>query len=359
MLATVGGMARRPAALTLAAAVAGLGALAACGGSSHHPAALPSPSVTSATPTPTPTPTVALAATCPLTGLTPARTQNPNRPALAVKIDNVDVARPQTGVDKADIVVEELVEGGLTRLFAVYQCDSATRIEPIRSARSSDADLLAMLHGSVFAFSGANPAALPPIRAHGNTVMISYDSLGAFFHRDGSRAAPHNVYSSTATLLAAGQARRRGLGPPPPWFTYGALDAAAARPVTVVSMSWPSASAAWTWKGGGWQRTQNGTPDILTNGHRVSAANVVIMSITLAGTGIRDVAGNASPLDVTIGGNRPVWVLRDGHIIRGTWHRRSIGAFWQLLDSRGHVIALKPGRTWVELLPRPAQPVIR
>jgi len=359
-MATVEGMARRPAALTLAAVAVGLGALAACSGSSHHPAASPSSSATpTPTPTASPTQTAALATTCPLTGLEPARTQNRNRPALAIKIDNVDVARPQTGVDKADIVVEELVEGGLTRLFAVFQCDSASRVEPIRSARSSDADLLAMLHGSVFAFSGANPAALPPIRAHGNTVMLAYDSLGQFFHRDGSRAAPHNVYSSTATLLAAGQARRRGLGAPPPWFTYGPLDAAAARPVNVVSMSWAAASAAWTWKGGGWQRTQNGTPDFLTDGHRVSAANVVIMSITLASTGIRDVAGNSSPLDVTVGGNRPVWVLRDGHVIRGTWHRRSIGAFWQLLDGSGHVIALKPGRTWVELLPRPAQPLIR
>jgi hypothetical protein len=71
------------------------------------------------------------------------------------------------------------------------------------------------------------------------------------------------------------------------------------------------------------------------------------------------VLGNASPLNVTVGGNRPVWVLRDGHVIRGTWHRRSIGSFWQLLDGKGHVIALKPGRTWVELLPRPGAPVIR
>jgi hypothetical protein len=345
--------------LSAAAAVLGLGGLAACGGSSHHPAAAPSPSFTTASPTATPTPTPTAAAVCPLTGLSPSSTQDRTRVALAVKIDNVDVARPQTGVDKADIVVEELVEGGLTRLFAVFQCDSAPRIEPIRSARTSDADLLALLHGSVFAFSGSNPAALPPIRAHGNAVLIAYDTFGQFFHRDGSRPAPHNVYSSSATLLAAGQARRRGLGAPPAWFSYGALDTVGSRPATVVSMHWPQASAAWTWHGGVWLRTQNGTPDILTNGRRVSAANVVIMSITLASTGIRDVLGNASPLNVTVGGNRPVWVLRDGHVIRGTWHRRSIGSFWQLLDGKGHVIALKPGRTWVELLPRPGAPVIR
>jgi hypothetical protein len=338
-----------------AVVVLGFGALAACSGGGHnHPAAAPSPSFTSPSATPTPTPTPV---TCPLTGLPPRRGQDPNRPAVAVKIDNVDVARPQKGIGKADIVVEELVEGGLTRLFAVYQCDGAARIEPIRSARSSDADLLALLHGSVFAFSGANPAALPPIRAHGNAVLISYEVYGSYFHRDGSRPAPHNVYSSTETLLAAGQAHRHGLGPPPPQFAYGSLDPTA-QPATVASLRWPQASAAWTWKGGGWQRTQNGTPDV-SDGHRVSATNVVIMSIALGNTGIRDVLGNASPLDITVGGPRPVWVLRDGHVIRGTWNRPSVNMFWRLMDSKGEVITLRPGRTWIELLPRPAQPTIR
>lgn len=341
--------------LATVAAIA-MAALAACGGGGHHrhPSAAPTPSLTSATPTPTPT---KVATTCPLTGLAPTAGQNLNRPAVAVKIDNVDVARPQKGIGKADVVVEELVEGGLTRLFAVYQCDSAGKIEPIRSARSSDGDLLALLHGSVFAFSGANPAALPPIRAHGNTVMLSYEIYGSVFHRDGSRPAPHNVYASTEALLAAGQAHRHGLTAPPPMFAYGPLDATAT-PATTASMRWPDASAAWTWKGGAWQRTQNGTPDI-SDGHRVSATNVVIMSIALGFTGIKDVAGNYSPLDITVGGSRPLWVLRDGHVIRGTWSRPSVNTFWRLVDLKGNPIVLKPGRTWVELLPRPAQPAIR
>ncbi|MBV9098678.1 MAG: DUF3048 domain-containing protein, partial [Frankiaceae bacterium] len=314
---------------------------------------------TAPSPTVTPTPTVA-PVTCPLTGLAPSRGQDPRRPALAVKIDNVDIARPQAGVDKADVVVEELVEGGLTRLFAVFQCDSAPRIEPIRSARTSDADLLALLHGSVFAFSGANPAALPPIRKVGNTVMISADAFGGgVFHRDGARPAPHNEYASSVVLLAAGQSRRRGLAAPPPLFGYGALDASVARPARVVGLSWPAASAAWTWSGGGWQRTQNGTKDVLTDGRRVSATNVVIMSIRIGSTGIRDVLGNASPLDVTVGPKRPVWVLRDGQVIRGTWERRSINTGWVLLDAHGNPLALKPGRTWVELLPSPRVPTIR
>jgi hypothetical protein len=273
-----------------------------------------------------------------------------------VKIDNIDAARPQSGIDHADIVVEELVEGGLTRLFAVFQCDSATRVEPIRSARTTDADLLALLNGSVFGFSGSNPGALPPIRARGNAVLISYDSLPQFYARDGSRAAPHNVYSSTATMLAAGVSRRHGLKAPKPLFMYGDLDASATR-VNSAGLRWPEASAAWTWSNGAWLRTQNGTPDRLTDGHRVAAANVVIMSVRLASTGLRDVRGNASPLDVTVG-HRPVWVLRDGRVIRGTWRRGAYSKPLELLDAAGKPIALKPGRTWIELLPSPALPAL-
>jgi Protein of unknown function (DUF3048) C-terminal domain len=77
---------------------------------------------------------------------------------------------------------------------------------------------------------------------------------------------------------------------------------------------------------------------------------VVIMRIAVADTGLRDVLGNASPRDVTTGHN-PVWVLRNGKMVKGTWSRKSIHAPLVLKDTHGHVIALAPGRTWIELLP--------
>ena len=324
----------------------------ACGGSHHKAAAPPTPSPTpSASPSATP-----VAAVCPLTGAPAQPGQDPKRVALAVKIDNIDLARPQSGVDKADVVVEELVEGGLTRLFAVFQCDSTTNLGPIRSARSSDADLLALLHGSVFGFSGANPAALPPIRAHGNTVMISYDSMSSYFHRSSSRPAPHNVYSDTKTILNAGLSRRKGLVAPRPLFTYGDAPATA-KAATNASMSWPQASAGWHWNGSSWLRTQNGTPDVLASGVRLKADNVLIMQIRIGSTGIRDVAGNASPLDITTGSGK-VWILRDGKMIVGTWKRPAIGSKLRFVDAAGTAITLHPGRTWIELLPRPRVPKI-
>lgn len=334
---------------------AGLG-LTACSSGGTHPAAAVSTPPTITSTAPATTTTVAAATTCPLTGEAPRAGQDIARVPLAVKIDNINPARPQSGLNKADVVFEELVEGGLTRLFAIFQCDTASRLGPIRSARTSDADMLALLHGSVFGFSGANPRALPAIRAHGETVMIANDNLGQYFHRDPSRPAPHNVYSSTQTILAAGLARSHGLTAPKPLFAYGDISPLA-HPATSVSMTWPAASAAWAWTGKAWARTQNGTADVLTDGTRVSATNVIVMSINIGSTGIRDVAGNASPLDITIGTNR-VWVFRNGQVISGTWRRTAISRPLQLLDARGHVIALAPGKTWVELLPKPRLPKI-
>src|SRR3954466_6167054 len=339
--------------LILAALAAAATLATACGGSSHHKVeAAPTPTP-SATPSPTPTTAPVL---CPLTGAAPKPGQTVNRAPLAVKIDNIDLARPQSGIDKADVVVEELVEGGLTRLFAVFQCDSATNLGPIRSARSSDADMLALLHGSVFGYSGANPAALPPIRAHGNTVLIADDDVPAYFHRSSARPAPHSVYSDTKTVLNAGLARRKNLTAPKPLFTYG--DAPASAPAaTNATMSWPEASAGWRWNGSSWLRTQNGTPDVMTDGSRVKAGNVVIMQIRIGSTGIRDVAGNASPLDITTGSGK-VWILRDGKMVVGTWKRPGIASKLRFVDAAGAPLTLHTGRTWIELLPRPRVPKI-
>lgn len=339
--------ARRRVVAPLAAVVAAV-CLAGCGGSGSASSA-PTPSH-STSPSPTPTKTAArAAATCPLTGLRPRKGQDVRRPPLAVKIDNIAQAMPQAGVNSADIVVEELVEGGLTRLMAVFQCSSVDNVGPIRSARTSDADILALLHGSVFAFSGANPKALPEIVAHGDTVMISQDVDDAVFHLDPSRPAPHDVFASTSELLKAGIAKRKNLKAPKPLFSYGPLDPSA-RKAHRFSLSWPDTSAVWTWSGGHWLREQDGSTDRDTGGQQLSAANVVVLSVKIGSTGLHDVLGNASPLDITTGSN-PVWVFRDGKVVRGRWHRPKVSSPLTLKDASGRPIRLTPGRTWVELLP--------
>jgi len=340
--------------LSTALALSALGAagLASCSsGSSPAPAAADnaptSPVAQSAAVRHKPAPT------CPLTGLAPKHPADLKRATLAVKIDNIAPALPQAGLNSADMVVEEEVEGGLTRLFAVFQCSQASTVGPIRSARTTDAKLLALFHGSVFGFSGDNPMVLPAIDKYGHTQLVSPDDAASAFHIDSSRVAPHDLFSSTQTLLRTGEALHKGkIAPPPAIWSYGPF-AAHARKAHVASMSWPSAAATWTWDGHQWLRTQDGAPDSLTSGQRISATNVVVMAVKLAATGIRDVAGNPSPDDVVVGKGH-AWVLRNGSYVSGTWTRPSVTKPWVLRDKHGNVIHLAPGRTWVELLPDPS-----
>jgi hypothetical protein len=324
--------------------------LAGCGGGGSSSGTT---AATHSSPTPSTSPKTPVKAvpTCPLTGLPKSKNQDIKRAPLAVKIDNVSDAMPQAGVNSADVVFEEMVEGGLTRLMAVFQCNKVSTIGPIRSARTSDADVLALLHGSVFAFSGANPKALPEITAHGDTVQISQDVNGGVFHRDGSRPAPHNVFASSSELVKAGLAKRKHLHAPKPMFHYGPL-LPSAKQAHRFSIAWPDSTASWTFSGGKWLRTQGGSADHQVGGQQVSAANVVVMSVTIGSTGLHDVLGNSSPLDETTGSHsHHVWVFRNGKVITGTWHRRKVTSPLRLNRKNGKRITLAPGRTWVELLP--------
>jgi hypothetical protein len=333
-----------PVTLALAAG-AGVLALAGCNGSPAHPGAAGAPSTAGvADSSHRSTPTV-----CPLTGK-PAPAYDVKRPALAVKIDNIPEALPQAGLDTADLVFQEQVEGGLTRLFGVWQCSPAPAIGPIRSARTTDADLLSLFHGSVFAYSGDNPAVMPPIEKVGDTTLVDWAAHPTVFHVDTSRVAPHDVFASSGNLLREGKTlHHTTIAAPPRLFSFGAPDPGATKAHTA-SMHWPGASAEWTWDGHAWLRTQDGSVDNTITGDRVTATNVLVLAVTLTSTGLRDVAGNPSPDDVTTGSGA-AWLLRNGSVVKGTWSRPSPTATFTLKDSSGHVLNLSPGRTWVELLP--------
>jgi hypothetical protein len=318
--------------------------LAGCGGKGSSQGAAPG-STTTAAP-----------ATVPLTGLPSGGAAVAGRPALSVKIDNIAVARPQAGLNTADVVVEQPVEGGLTRLFATWQSTDAAQIGPIRSARPVDALLLRQLGPSLFAFAGASAGVLQGIRRNSGATLIDPSSAPGAFQRVTGRSAPHNTFSSTRALYAAGQRANSKLGPPRAFLTFAAAPSGAAKPARTARMSFsPGSRAAWQWNGSAFVRYQDGTLDKLTDGSAVSSANVVVMSVAVKPSTNVDVLGNRTPDPVLTGTGR-VWVLRDAMVVAGTWRRGAAGSPVELLGPAGKPVPLHPGRTWIELLPTPQQP---
>lgn len=287
--------------------------------------------------------------TYPLTGLPAPNRAAVRRTSLAVKIDNVEGAWPQSGLNQADIVFDMQAEGGLTRLMAVYQSHPAKLVGPIRSARPGDARLLRLFNGGYFAYSGASSAEIAPVFALSHAVTLSDTLHPAPYFRRSDHVAPHNLFSTTDRLYAALRRRAPHKPGPPAVFSY-ATRTPAGVPTHGVRVPYPAAVAQWTWNGHDYLRSQDGRPDILIDGGRINAANVVVLSVRVVGTGIYEDNGAEDPLPVTIGHGR-CWVLRNGIRVAGTWRRPSIGSPMRLLDRHGHSVALTPGRTWVELMP--------
>jgi hypothetical protein len=299
----------------------------------------------------------------PLTGLPVTDAATALRPALSVKIDNSAAAHPQAGVGDADLVSEQLVEGGLTRLLVTFHSNDAARVGPIRSARPVDAGLLRQVGGGIFAFSGAAAGSLAPVRAESGATLLSEDAFAGRpdspFSRSSARPAPYNVYSTTTKLYATGLARGAARRPPPQIFTSAAAVPAGARPVATATMSFSPASArAWRWdpSARAWLRSENGRADRDDTGAQLAATNVVVLQVTTRDIpGLVDTAG--SPVqDIRLTGSGRAWVLRDGAVTGGRWSRPSLADVGRLTDDTGRVMPLRPGQTWLELLPSPNAP---
>jgi hypothetical protein len=343
----------RPAASTrhrrVAAAAVLLTAACSNGGSGS---AVPTTGATTLVPSPTAAATRTsvprTAARWPLTGL-PAETVS-SGPALSIKIDNAPQARPQSGLNDADVVFEVLVEGGLSRFMAVYHSHSAELVGPIRSARPVDGALLRAVNGGLFAYSGAADGEIAPVKAYSTAFLLSHDANPTPFMKLPSRRAPQNVYASTQVLRDNAESRGAHEPAPPMLFTYGAPTLRAESATGVQVLIGREATASWTRSGGGYVRSENGRPHQLSDGSRVSATNVVILRVDVVGSGIRDAAGNEDPF-VHAYGSGQAMVFRNGVLERGHWSRPTVASRFIFTSSIGGPLSLQPGRTWVELVP--------
>ena len=292
---------------------------------------------------------------CPLTGETlPADESPPSRPALAVKVENTPDAQPLAGLNEADIVFEEVVEGGITRFVAVYHCDGSTRVGPVRSARTTDPKILQQFNDhALLAFSGGAPKVVNIVKQAGVVAMTEGDPAAAFTRDDG-RVMPHNLFTNTSKLWATGKKRAKGESAPQPVFAYNdevqKPSKKAASATIVFSTTASTSTAEWRWQQGRWVRFLDGAPMALESGEPIVTDNVVIEQVKTTESDILDVAGYPSP-EVEVIGTGKAWVLRDGRLIVGTWQRGSEGDVTVLRTKKGDEIELRPGTAFVELAP--------
>jgi DUF3048 family protein len=290
--------------------------------------------------------------TYPLTGL-PSDPTRAARPGLVVKLDNAPKGRPQAGINEADVVVEEGVEGGITRFAAIFHSADALTIGPVRSARSTDILFATQLGRPLFAYSGAN-AVFAQLLASSPLLDVGVGRVPEIYHREKSRPALYNLFSSTPDMVAKAPA---GATPPAPLVTYRAVGepAPAGDPAPVVKALWKDkvrtdVSYMWDATAKGFARTQNGTAHVDATGKQVAPENVVLQVVPYHNTGLVDRSGAAVP-EAELVGEGEVVVLTDGKLIRGRWKRSEAGAVTTYTDAAGAPIRLTPGRTWVELVP--------
>jgi hypothetical protein len=293
--------------------------------------------------------------TCPLTGLPAPGGKVPQRPVLAVKVGNDPDARPQSGLEDADIVFDTLAEGGITRYIAVYQCGNASDVGPVRSVRWDDWHILQMFGRADLAFVHG----IDPDVATVESLPWVCD-LDAFAHyslytTDPNREAPEATYTSTAALWSGCPA-----GPAPPAiFQFSATPPATATRMTSAELNYSyDADVVWVWSPTHHAflhfYRENGSlvPDMDDLGQQLQATNVVIEMVTLEYGPYEETPGSTGDVESqTAGSGGVAYVLRDGVIEKGTWSRPTWSDIATLTLADGKTMTLQPGQTWVEYVP--------
>ncbi|MEV7995600.1 DUF3048 domain-containing protein [Streptomyces sp. NPDC086077] len=273
------------------------------------------------------------------------RSAPPVGPVLTVKIDNTRPARPHTGLGTADIVYVEQVEGGLSRMLAVYASSLPKAVGPVRSAREADLELLRQFDHPTLAFSGAQTRLLPLIDRSPLRAEPPSRSPGAYF-RGGGRAAPHNLYLRPHRLMPAAPGKAALT---PAGFTFGAAPEGG-RKETTRTVRYPAARFTFTWdaRRDRYRVALDGTAATATDGQPPAPATVVVQYVRTRPSGYYDSRGSNTPYTETVGSGTAV-VLRDGRAYDALWKRPEPGDGTRFATPDGAPLNFAEGQVWVLL----------
>lgn len=265
------------------------------------------------------------------------------RPVIAVKIDNIVYARPQTGLGAADIVYVIPVEGGLSRFMAIYSSQLPPVIGPVRSAREDDLQLLAQFGRPAFAWSGAQTHLVP--RVEQSRIVDLYAGIVGGYYRDTHRIAPYNLYARGPALQAeaAHASIAHDIG-----FRFGPAPAGGQQAATE-TVSYAAASFGFTYSpaAGRWLVSMDGRPALTTDSGQLSAATVVIQHVRV-GTSLFLEYGSPPPYAYSVGAGSAL-VLRDGMAFQAHWSRPAPDGGTTFTTATGQPMTFAPGPVWVVL----------
>lgn len=290
----------------------------------------------------------------PLSGL-PVADEAAQRAAVSIKVDNSNDGRPQAGLEKADIIFEEKVEGGVTRFIAVFQSQESELVGPIRSLRTTDRPVVSPFRG-VFAFSDGVAFTLNRLKGAPVEVVTERDDAAAFINPKGRRR-PFATFATTARL----RREAADAAPPPaaafPFLGEGeAFAPAGSTPATTATITYGGRTTGgfeWDEATGRWQRSTNGTPHLLVDGTRLAFTNVIIQKVGYRKVGYNDSAKMPVEEAVVVGDGEAI-VLAGGKQVKGRWSKASPEAMTVFTDAAGAPIPLLPGPTMVALAPTAA-----
>jgi hypothetical protein len=323
--------------LTVASLAAASLLLAGCGGDdeptgSPEPADEPTTSSAAAEPEEP--------ALWPLTGLE-MKDEAPANPVLVTKVDNTPSSSPQVGLGKADMVVEELVEGGVTRLAAFYYSQLPEVVGPVRSMRASDIGIVPT--GAHVVTSGAAAVTLGRI----NKAGIPFVTEGAKgVYRDNARSAPYNLFADLQTIAGG----IKGGDAPKPYLAFGEEgDFKGGKPARTLSAAFGNHTTTWQFQGGKYVNTNT----YAAQGDVFPATTVLALKVQIGDAGYRDPAGYPVP-ETKFEGKGQALLFHDGKVVRGTWSKDGLTGAIELSGPKGGEMTVPAGRTWVELVPADA-----
>ena len=271
-------------------------------------------------------------------------------PILVVKIDDTRAAHPQAGLEDADLVYIEQVEGGLTRLAAVFSSEIPAVIGPVRSARISDIEILEQFGRVAFAYSGAQKKLLPVIAAANLENLGAQRQSREIYSNDPLRNAPTAMMLQAKTLMQKVQEQQLpvAISKSAGWNFSESVDTGTA--IVSARVSWPANSydAAWSAKENRWLLSHSGVPNLAASGVHLGASTFVIQIVSITPSEYGDKFGGVTPFTATVGSGRG-YILRDGKYIAALWDRATpdVGTSWK--TTSGEEIPFAPGQIWIAL----------